>query len=366
MTNYSIHPSIGIARLGNSKEAFYLAPETIGVAPRQCDPQGNPEIDKENCQVRVTKYKDKKGAIKRQAAQFQIIVTDENGDERSLKEGDMIQGNGSKGKLQDIEWTVYPANKKAAWYQFQQLEGEHGYAADAPLRNSDITDTDLRQQLIIDPGPQTISSASKDTAGFGKGENYGYAQSFPEHLEPNNIDTLGEIRTNHSWDLIFLGGYGNSGSYKKGFGNPIITQYANNDGWFDDTSDGPVSAKLKYYDECDQQERYLTVEPAWVITGYPGYAPEIIDMITMDDLVYDLMLRDFAYDTYIYGTGNFTDDSKREQPQTPEELAHWRLSSDLQWNLDYYPNFCKDIFPILLRPYYMNYVTSLLDTSVVS
>ncbi|WP_046683589.1 LodA/GoxA family CTQ-dependent oxidase, partial [Janthinobacterium sp. KBS0711] len=27
---YSIHPSIGIARVGNSHDSFYLAPESIG------------------------------------------------------------------------------------------------------------------------------------------------------------------------------------------------------------------------------------------------------------------------------------------------------------------------------------------------
>ena len=37
----------------------------------------------------------------------------------------------------------------------------------------------------------------------------------------------------------------NSGSYLfDDFGQPRITSYANNDGWFDDTSDGPVMARL--------------------------------------------------------------------------------------------------------------------------
>ena len=44
--------------------------------------------------------------------------------------------------------------------------------------------------------------------------------------------------------------------------------YANNDGWFDDVSDGPVMAILKYYSEEDQEYRYLNVQaPAWVVVG---------------------------------------------------------------------------------------------------
>ena len=36
-----IHPSVGVARLGNSPEQFYLAPEQIGQLPFEADPFGN-------------------------------------------------------------------------------------------------------------------------------------------------------------------------------------------------------------------------------------------------------------------------------------------------------------------------------------
>lgn len=36
-----IHPSVGVARLGNSPEQFYLAPEKIGQLPFEADPFGN-------------------------------------------------------------------------------------------------------------------------------------------------------------------------------------------------------------------------------------------------------------------------------------------------------------------------------------
>ncbi len=41
-TRYAIHPSLGVARLGDSENSFYLAPEEIGGLPLECDEGGNP------------------------------------------------------------------------------------------------------------------------------------------------------------------------------------------------------------------------------------------------------------------------------------------------------------------------------------
>ena len=282
-------------------------------------------------------------------------------DGRELKIGDMIHGIGSKGKLVDIQWTAYVANKKACWYQFQQLAGEHGYAPDHPLRNPDITDPMQRQKLIIDPGPQTIVG-KRAKAEFARGKNPAYAQIFPPKLKPYDIDTLGEIRTNDDHNLIVLGGHGRSGSYENtenAFGEPRITSYCNNPGWFDDISDGPVTALLAYWDDFNQQLRYVQVEdPAWVVVGYPGYAPEIEDMISMDEVLEDVAIRDFAYDTYMYGTGNFDSPA----PVDDSNLTEWR-NARKYYNPEYYPYFYRDIWPILSRPFNMQWVTTMVDGS---
>jgi len=34
---FEIHPKIGVARLGNSPEQYYLSPETVGGLPVRCD-----------------------------------------------------------------------------------------------------------------------------------------------------------------------------------------------------------------------------------------------------------------------------------------------------------------------------------------
>src|SRR5205085_9595167 len=144
-------------------------------------------------------------------------------------------------------------------------------------------------------------------AQFAQGQNKGYAQSFPPPLQPFSITTLGGLMATQQTTeqgiynrLVVLGGYGNSGSMISGFGQPSIQTYANNDGWFDDISDGPVMAQVSYNvlqkDPHDPnkwvptgQTGTATVDvAAWVIVGYPRYAPQITDIITMDDLIYDL------------------------------------------------------------------------------
>ena len=359
-TTYKIHPAIGIARVGNSPEQFYLAPEKTGALPIACDSQGN-AIEQNGVEQTTTQMKDNEGRILRQGARFQIFVYDDaNPEGRPLKIGDTIQGLDGSGKLLDIHWSVYLANKKASWYEFRELEGEHGYDTNHPLRNASITD-DARSSLIIDPGVQTVSVRDHRHAEFARGENPGQAQTFPPPLVPNSIDTLGEMRTDDRGRLIVLGGHGNSGTFLEGLGNPAITNFANNDGWFDDVSDGPVTAVLEYYNEQNQNNAWAAVdEAAWILVGNPGYAPNIINIITLDDTLYDLFVRKFAYNTDLYGT----DFSRRVQVDAtnPADLTSWRNGAK-RWNPNYYPYFYRDIWPILLRPYNAQWVTDFLGIS---
>jgi hypothetical protein len=360
---FKIHPAIGVARVGDSPDGFYLCPEQIGQLPAEITASGKEQP--------IKTFKDKQQRVKRQAARFRVFAYDDdlkNGKEVQI--GDIISvvlpktGQLMTGKVLDIAWTVYLANKKSSWYEFQQLDGEHGYAAGHPLRNADITNPDERQQLIIDPGPQTVSYSNEKQriAQFANGQNPGYTQSFPPPLQPFSIDTLGEIRAIQQGNynrLLVLGGHGCSGSYKKGFGQPVIHDYANNDGWFDDIADGPVMAQIKYQELSEDgrppakpRTLSVTVEvPAWVIVGYPRYAPQITDVVTMDDVVYDIAVREFGYEPYIYGTGPFTGHNKPPDPSNAQALSLWRETA--QWNTDYYPYFYRDVWPILLRP--LNY-----------
>lgn len=360
-TTFKIHPSIGIARLGDSPDDFYLAPEQTGALPIECDAEGKTTLGPDGKEVPIKLFRDSAGRVRRQAARFRIYVYDTTSPEgREVKIGQSLQvinqnsGATYVGKVTDVLWTAYLANKKASWYEFRALDGEHGYSDTHPLRNADVKHNNQRQQLIIDPGPQTVGlvAPAAPTAEFARGKNPGVPQSFPPPLRPNNIDTLGELKVcaqDGSSRLIVLGGHGNSGSYLQGFGEPVIRHYANNDGWFDDVSDGPITAQLLFtIDTVDGQKPIgattTTInvdDPAWVIVGYPRFAPQIVDMVTMDDVVYDVAIRQFAYDPEIFGHGI-------PVPTTPEDLATWRRTA--RWNNNYYPRFWRDIWPILLRP----------------
>lgn len=374
---FKIHPAIGIARVGNSPTSFYLSPEEAGQLPIDCDADGNAVVNSDGQEQPITNFKDGQQRVRRQAARFRVYVyKDENDREgKEVEIGQTISmvnpksGQMMTGEVVDIEWTVYLANKKACWYEFRETQGEHGYAPDHPLRNADITGDTARVQLIIDPGPQTVSYKDKKqrTAQFALGQNPGYTQSFPPPLTPNSIDTLGELKVtqqNKHNRLIVLGGFGNSGSMKTGFAQPVITQYANNDGWFDDVSDGPVQARIKYQvlaedgrprDPATPKFMYANVEtPAWVVVGYPRYAPQILDIITMDELLYDLAVREFGFDTYLYGIKPFDGTQKPPAPDDPDALALWREQAE--WNTDYYPYFWRDIWPLLQRPFEFQWV----------
>jgi hypothetical protein len=367
---FKIHPAIGIARLGDSPHSFYLAPEQVAQLPIDCDLDGNAILSPDGHEQPISNFKDDKQRVRRQGARFRVYAYDDNGQSgQEVQIGQKIQMTNPKtgqlitGEVADIEWTVYLANKKACWYEFKQTAGEHGYAPDHPLRNADVTGDDARLQLIIDPGPQTVSyqNPKKRNAQFARGQNPGYTQTFPPPLTPNSVDTLGELKAtqqnNHN-RLVVLGGFGNSGSYKKGFGQPVITNYANNDGWFDDTSDGPVMARIKYKvlteddrppDPATPATLYANVDTsAWVIVGYPRYAPQITDIITMDDLLYDLSVRQFGYNVYMYGVPPFDGTHAPPDPTDAKALALWRKQA--QYNADYYPYFWRDIWPLLTRP----------------
>ena len=112
-------------------------------------------------------------------------------------------------------------------------------------------------------------------------------------------------------------------------GQPRIDDYANNDGWFDDTSDGPVMARLAMFSPLVGRVRYIDVEyPAWVVCGYPAYVPEILDVVTMDDVIEDMAIRKFAERTDLYGTSGTFNDPQHIPPTDEGALIHWRALSN--------------------------------------
>ena len=240
----AIYPPIGVARVGNSPDEFFLGPEVADPRP---EPPGF--------------YRDANGALKRQAVRFRVYGLNAAG--RPVAELNLSNAA--------IEWTVHLVNQKAAWYQFQ-LALDIPEAADAPptlLRNAVATD---RAALTIDPGERQI--VGRDASG---GPEYvfdtGKFMGTPVYL--------GELRTDNDGRLIVLGGHGVSAS---GDGGRAIT-FANNDGWHDDVADGPVTAQVTF------RGKTLEVEPAWVVVAPPNYAPRQKSVRTMWDLLRDVAIQ---------------------------------------------------------------------------
>lgn len=311
---YSIHPSIGVGRVGNHPTEFFLAPESIGSLPIECDLNGN-ESDKA-----FTTFKSTDGGfaqIKRQGQKFRVYrynsdQPNANGEDLTLDHTD----------VEDIEWTVHLANKKAAWYEFSELKGnlllgpENSYAAQGvPFRNQQVPD---RKTLIIDPGPRNIHGKEQSIEINRNNIPGGYPGNFP--TQPKNyygkyFDKLGDLKTDEKGHLIVLGGHGDS------WGLTTLSGYGGGDDWYDDISDGSVTCTLKL-----KNGETHTLD-AWVIVGPPDFAPEISNISSWDDTMFDVGVRYFELVTEMYSG-------------KPEKGS---------WNPDFIANYQRDILPIIHR-----------------
>ncbi|HLJ90227.1 MAG TPA: LodA/GoxA family CTQ-dependent oxidase [Candidatus Angelobacter sp.] len=307
---YKIHPAIGVARLGNSQE-FYLEPRVAGQLPVM--PDGKP--------FKPSDFRDRDKKMRRQGAQFEVFKYDDNG---TSTVGVPVRP-GQDG-VERIEWTVHLANKKAVWYKFLVNLGEYGYVSGHPFRNSVIKDPAERAKFIIDPGPRTLTGPNK-AVEFSRTDNpQNYPMTFPPTgLQPFSIDSLGGLRTDAQSRLVVLGGYGNSGTSK-----PVVEcdDYANNDEWWDDMSDGPVTTKIVMRDGS-----VIEAFSAWVITGPARFAPQLVNLITLYDVMFDVAVRSMAYRPDIY--------------------------KDCLWNSDYRPGWNRDIRPILERAHLYPWVSDI-------
>lgn len=236
-----IHPAIGIARVGTSDEYFY-GPEVTDPLPL---PPGS--------------YRDKEKRLKRQAARFRVYGVNARG--QIVRELSGAQSGAT------IEWGVQLANQKAAWYGFQLALDipEANYAPPTTLRNPGVAD---RARLAITPKSSVLKGAKAGAERFE-----GSFMDIPVYL--------GEAMTDAEQRLTVLGGMGVSASVD---GSAAIT-FANNEGWYDDVSDGPVTAKVTLNGETIQ------VIPAWVVVAPPNYGPQRKSVRTMWDLMRDVAIK---------------------------------------------------------------------------
>src|SRR5262249_54005584 len=103
----------------------------------------------------------------------------------------------------------------------------------------------------------------------------------------SKIKTLGELRSDAAGHLLVIGGMGQS-DFDPAIGPETLTTFANNEGWFDDMSDGPVEAQLTI-DGASQ-----AVAGAWVVVGPPDFAPAVRSYRTMYDTLLDVWVREMT------------------------------------------------------------------------
>ena len=236
-TVYKIHPAIGIARLGNHPTSFFVGPESSGSPGIEIGADGSETI--------LTAYKDA-GRIKRQAARFRVFEYEETADGALRLRGEVSEDT-------RVDWTVDLVNRKAA------LDRTVG-----PARPRNPGVADRRSLVIRNPQPITISGQGQPAAPL-RGKFLG-ADVY-----------VGELRTDARGRLLVLGGRGTSASVPPGV---PLTNFANHDRWYDDVSDGPVTATVTPPGGTPVPVQ----ETSWVVVAPPDFAPAINSIVSLYDI----------------------------------------------------------------------------------
>lgn len=289
---YRIHPALGFARVGDSPDSYYLEPTQVGGLPTEYDANGE--------EVPVQQFKEC-GQIRRQAARFRIYRYEDGKNPVEVRPGRDLG-------LKSVKWTVHMANKKSAWWNFSELQGDvmiapedtdiqqSKYWKGPTLRNASVTD---RSSLVIDPGPRSLSEPGDwvelDALSAG---NYRHV-NFPDMaISPYPVTTLGRARMTERGELLVLGGYGNTGGPTD---QPLVS-FAGGDGWFDDVGDGPVTAEV-----VTEDGQTLTLD-AWVVSASPKFAPELVNISTLADTFIDVGVRAMGLCPELHDGNGFRDD----------------------------------------------------------
>ncbi len=326
-TVYRVHPAINFARMGTSDDYYYSPETSAGMPLPGTDVTGGLPISPATGDfITSDDLRDASGALKRQAARFRIYAYPHDGADTYPNGGgvEIVPGPQADGRLlTDIIWTVHLANKKSAFFNVVNSLGVNAFADGKlpQLRNSGVygdVDAPARlTQLMIDPGPRAIRSGGSanfdraSTPSYGSGAQIvacpDYPKTFPqdsnsELFEPTGpLDSLGEIRVDAQGRLLVLAAKGRTAAQFDEYGQPIqLTGDLNNVGWWDDGADGPVSATLVFADGSTE-----SVFGGWVVCCDPGFAPQIRNVVSVWDDVYDAWVRELDLQPELCRKGKF-------------------------------------------------------------
>jgi hypothetical protein len=312
-STFRIHPALGIARVGDADGPGFIGPEQSGVPANW------------NFDTKTFDNFKVAGRIKRQGVRFRVFEFAPDGS----VVGEALPGLGS---VAAIEWTVHVANRKASFFQFDGHKGENADFSKNGARNADVVGNDARSQLEIDPGPNSISGISAAPVILAN----------PNPKTNKTITDLGDISTDDAGRLIFFGGHGKTLQLSNA---ADIQDYVNNDGWFDDVSDGPVSATIVLKDGSR-----VEAIGAWVSVAPPDFAPAVGNVVSLYETIWDVLVRNPAVpipDLALYRPGGSLD-------RLQEQRNDWNPTTN-RFNT-YKPSYVNDIADVLQRAFSATFV----------
>lgn len=216
-------------------------------------------------------YRDDAGRIRRMGQRFRIYEFADDVPVREITAADAT-----------IDWSVQLANSKAA----------------KDFLNQGIP----RGDLILDTGLHIVRGTNQDVEVTGR-------------INPPSgpIDVkMGNLLTDDQGRLVVLGGHGRSETWDGTSPNGI-----QNNGWFDDVSDGPIGATVTLNDSGEIFEAMSS----WIIVGVSDFAHPVESVVT----VYDL-----------------AENAARQFGMGPPGQ----------------PSFTEDIYPVLFRSVFMQWTSS--------
>lgn len=385
-----IHPAIGIARVGNSQGYYIGPETMAGMPQPSGPQTGGLPIKAGTDDTPITSadIRDADGALNRQAARFKIFLYGEDDTGYPSGGGTEITLGGKIGErtVTQITWQSHLANKKANCWVLDDSYGVVDYenGSTPPLRNGNFHGSAnpaarvRLEKLVIDAGPRTIVAEANRTppvVDFNKEttptflsddavtEAGDYPVAFPDdNFETivcpsgTGISTLGQLTVEAGTGrLLVLPGTGTACRWTDAenatppsvpaipFPNPqdnacqqsevtqsdhesSLTADVNNDMWFDDTSDGPISAVLTFDDGTTR----AVDSNAWVVCTDPAYAPQTLNVVSLWDDVYDTWVRDLDLIPDLYANGQFNPDYPARFDDEIKRV--FRAASLQRWN----------------------------------
>ncbi|CAG8706348.1 11279_t:CDS:10, partial [Dentiscutata erythropus] len=252
---FAIFPALNVARVGNSDE-YYVGSEIPGVYVGKGDES--------------FLFKDKNNKVKPQAARFRIYGYDEK--QRPIREIKLTDADASDVKIK-IDWHFEFANKKAAHTKFS---GILRYKESDPKRNAEwpydrSTLMAITRGSLSSEKPQKTKELTANVYRQGNDDNSGKKLN------------LGKVILENTGSLLVIGGKGESGTVKDG---SLITNYVNNDYWYDDTSDGSIDATVEIGIGSTSMTTIRNREgKAWVLVAPPKYTPGIGNLVPLYQII---------------------------------------------------------------------------------